>query len=53
MAAIEFRVKADALTMEGVQGDKFIPEKIGKRVQERCLEKGVMILTTSCFDTIR
>ncbi|KAK4685949.1 hypothetical protein P7C73_g4192, partial [Tremellales sp. Uapishka_1] len=53
MVAIEFRDDADALTMEGVAAGTKVPKKIGKRVQEYCLEKGVMILTTSCFDTIR
>jgi len=53
MVAIEFRNGSDHLTTEDVETNKKIPEKIGKRVQEICLEKGVMVLTTSCFDTIR
>lgn len=53
MAAIEFRKADDELTTEGVASGTKIPEKIGKRVQEICLSKNVMLLTTSCFDTIR
>lgn len=52
MTAIEFRMPNDSLTHEGVEGTP-IPKDIGKRVQTYCLDKGLLILTTSCFDTIR
>lgn len=29
------------------------PNNVGGRVQKRCLEKGLMLLTTSAFDVIR
>ena len=32
---------------------KSLPDNIGGRVQKRCLEKGLMLLTTSAFDVIR
>lgn len=53
MVAVEFRNGADELTLEGVPAGTKIPKNIGKRVQDHCLERGLMILTTSCFDTIR
>jgi len=30
-----------------------IPEKIASRVQQKCLEKGMLVLTTSVYETIR
>lgn len=67
MVGIEFRAPDDPLTLEGVNdcpethillgkyglGQKEVPRGIGRRVREKCWEKGVMVLTTSCFDTIR
>ncbi|KAL7420401.1 hypothetical protein Q5752_005371 [Cryptotrichosporon argae] len=53
MVAIEFRSPADPLTTAGLPEGTAVPDKIGKRVQEKCLDRGVMLLTTSCFDTIR
>ncbi|ORY26342.1 pyridoxal phosphate-dependent transferase [Naematelia encephala] len=53
MAAIEFRMPNDPLTHEGLDKGTHIPSNIGKRVQEFCLSKGLVVLTTSCFDTIR
>lgn len=29
------------------------PDNIGAKVQKKCLEKGLMLLTTSAFDVIR
>ena len=53
MAAVEFRMASDELTHEGLPAGKVIPQNIGKKIQDYCFEKGLMILTTSCFDTIR
>lgn len=52
MVAVEFRSRTDPLTQKGVDASK-IPENIGKRVQKKCHDEGVFILTTSCFDTMR
>ena len=43
----------DPLTHEGLPAGTHIPKDIGKRVQQYCLDNGLVILTTSCFDTIR
>lgn len=51
MTAVEFRSAGDELTLEGVQGK--VPANIGKRVQQKMLAQNILILTTSCFDTIR
>ncbi|TYJ54973.1 4-aminobutyrate transaminase [Cryptococcus floricola] len=53
MTAVEFRTASDALTHEGLPAGTKIPKDIGKRVQAYCLEKDLLVLTTSCFDTIR
>ncbi|WWD17970.1 4-aminobutyrate transaminase [Kwoniella shandongensis] len=53
MSAIEFRNPADSLTQEGLPEGTSIPKSIGKRVQEHCLDNDLLVLTTSCFDTIR
>jgi len=53
MTAIEFRTASDPLTTAGLPANVKIPKDIGKRVQQYCLEHGLIILTTSCFDTIR
>jgi 4-aminobutyrate aminotransferase len=53
MAAIEFRT-ADTLTHTGIDITSTpIPKDIGKRVQKYCMDQNLLILTTSCFDTIR
>jgi 4-aminobutyrate aminotransferase len=52
MAALEFRT-ADPLTHEGLPVDTAIPSNIGKRLQDKCLDAGLLLLTTSCFDVIR
>jgi 4-aminobutyrate aminotransferase len=53
MAAIEFRT-ADTLTHTGIDISQTpVPKDIGKRVQKYCMDKNLLILTTSCFDTIR
>lgn len=53
MTAVEFRMASDSLTHTGLPEGTHIPANIGKRVQQYCLEHNLMILTTSCFDTIR
>jgi 4-aminobutyrate aminotransferase len=53
MTAIEFRSAHDPLTTSDLPDGTKVPENIGKRVQDNCFEEGMMILTTSCFDTIR
>lgn len=53
MVAIEFRVHNDPLTHTGLPKGTVLPKDIGKRVQQKCLDQGLLILTTSCFDTIR
>ena len=53
MVAIEFRTPGDTLTHEGLGEGKSVPEGIAKRVQGYCMDHGLMIMTTSCFETIR
>jgi 4-aminobutyrate aminotransferase len=55
MIAVEFTNPSDPLTTAGLSSEQIsaIPSQIGKRVQEKCIAKGLMILTTSCFDTVR
>ena len=53
MAAIEFRSRHDPLTTSDLSPGTTVPENIGKRVQNYCMEEGLLVLTTSCFDTIR
>ncbi|OCF55547.1 4-aminobutyrate transaminase [Kwoniella mangroviensis CBS 10435] len=53
MAAVEFRNNSDKCTLEGLPEGSSVPKNIGKRVQEYCLNKDLMVLTTSAFDTIR
>ena len=54
MAAIEFRMASDTLTHTGIDAHATpIPADIGKRVQKYCMDQNLLILTTSCFDTIR
>lgn len=50
MVAVEFATNTDSTTNKA--GAK-VPENIGKRVQQKVMEQGIFILTTSCFDTIR
>lgn len=51
MVGIEFKSASDPYTPapEGYQ----IPAKIGSRVQAKCMEKNLMTLTTSVYDTLR
>jgi 4-aminobutyrate aminotransferase len=55
MVAMEFRTPSDELSVcdlpEGERSS--VPKDIGKRVQKICIDQGLLILTTSCFDTIR
>lgn len=53
MAAVEFRMASDSLTHTGLPKGTHIPANIGKRVQQYCIDHNLMVLTTSCFDTIR
>lgn len=55
MVAVEFRSPSDDLTLLGLspQDAQKVPKDIGKRVQKICLDNDLLILTTSCFDTIR
>lgn len=53
MTAVEFRVATDPLTHDGLSSGTAIPKSIGKRVQDYCLDHDLLVLTTSCFDTIR
>lgn len=53
MAAIEFRIPGDDLTTSDLPPGTKVPRDIGKRVQSYCIEDKLMVLTTSCFDTIR
>lgn len=53
MAAIEFRMPSDELTTSSLPPDTVVPRDIGKRVQSYCFEENLVVLTTSCFDTIR
>lgn len=53
MNAIEFRSASSPLSLEGLATGTAVPKDIGKRVQQYCLDHDLMILTTSCFDTIR
>lgn len=53
MAAIEFRMPEDTLTHTGLPSGTHIPSNIGKRVQQYCIDHHLLVLTTSCFDTIR
>ncbi|KAL7424078.1 hypothetical protein Q5752_001663 [Cryptotrichosporon argae] len=53
MAAIEFRTAADALTHAGLPAGASVPSSVGARVQQKCLDAGLLLLTTSCFDVIR
>ncbi len=53
MAAIEFRTPKDELTTSDLPSGTKVPVDIAKRVQHYCIEDGLLILTTSCFDTIR
>lgn len=53
MTAVEFRMPSDPLTLSGLPPNTYVPKDIGKRVQQYCLERNLVTLTTSCFDTIR
>ena len=43
----------DPLTHTGLAPNTHIPKNIGKRVQQHCIDNHLLVLTTSCFDTIR
>jgi 4-aminobutyrate aminotransferase len=63
MVGIEFRSGDDPLTLSDSDSERDemgdgsvqvkVPKGIGKRVREKCWERGLMVLTTSCFDSIR
>ncbi|KAL1406821.1 hypothetical protein Q8F55_006230 [Vanrija albida] len=52
MAAIEFR-SADKLTHHGLPTGAAVPANIARRVQDKCLDAGLLLLTTSTFEVIR
>lgn len=51
MIGIEFKSATSPYTPS--TNGQTIPSKIASRVQTKCLERDVLILTTSVFDTIR
>lgn len=55
MVAMEFRTPSDELSVLDLPEAErsSVPKDIGKRVQKICIDQGLLILTTSCFDTIR
>ncbi|TXT13140.1 hypothetical protein VHUM_01541 [Vanrija humicola] len=53
MVAVEFRTESDPLTTKDLPAGTALPKDIGKRIQKKCHDNGLLLLTTSCFDTIR
>lgn len=55
MVAMEFRTPSDELSVLDLPEAErsTVPKDIGKRVQKLCMEQNLLLLTTSCFDTIR
>lgn len=55
MVAMEFRNPSDELSVLDLPEAErsTVPKDIGKRVQKLCMEQNLLLLTTSCFDTIR
>jgi 4-aminobutyrate aminotransferase len=52
MVAVEFASPSRPLTLGGIQGG-LVPEKLASKVAAGCLERGLLILTTSVFEVIR
>lgn len=52
---MEFRTPSDELSVLDLPEAErsTVPKDIGKRVQKLCMEQNLLLLTTSCFDTIR
>lgn len=53
MVGIEFKSPSDPYTPSDGKTGKKVPEKMSSRVQAKCLEQGMLTLTTSVFETIR
>lgn len=53
MVGIEFKSPSDPYTPSNGKTGKKVPEKMASRVQNKCLEQGMLTLTTSVFETIR
>jgi 4-aminobutyrate aminotransferase len=53
MIAAEFRTPNDPLTLEGLPEGTAVPKNIGRRLLDYCYNRGLLLLTTSSFDTIR
>jgi 4-aminobutyrate aminotransferase len=49
MCGLEFQSPTDIISALTRKSDKPIPENIHGRVQAKCYEKGVMLLTTSIY----
>jgi 4-aminobutyrate aminotransferase len=52
MIAVEFASPSRPLTLGRIKGGR-VPEKLASKVAEACLERGLLILTTSVFEVIR
>lgn len=53
MVGIEFNSPSSPYTPATGSNGKTVPEGAASKVQKKCLEKGMMTLTTSVFQTIR
>ncbi|GAA5874910.1 hypothetical protein JCM16303_004940 [Sporobolomyces ruberrimus] len=53
MVGIEFKSPSDPYTPSNGKTGKKVPGKMASRVQNKCLEQGMLTLTTSVFETIR
>lgn len=55
MAGLEFNIPSDPICALASSFDtsKVVPDKLALRVQDRCYEKGLMLLTTSIYQVIR
>lgn len=53
MVGIEFKSPTDPYTPSNGNTGKKVPENMAARVQNKCLEQGMLTLTTSVFQTIR
>ncbi|GAA5879778.1 hypothetical protein JCM1840_001893 [Sporobolomyces johnsonii] len=53
MVGIEFKSPTDPFTPSNGKTGKKVPAKMSSRVQAKCLEQGLLVLTTSVFETMR
>jgi 4-aminobutyrate aminotransferase len=51
MVAVEFASPSRPLTLQNVQGSP--PPNLASKVAAKCLERGLLLLTTSAFEVIR